>query len=83
MPTCDNCPEHGAMAKDIEYIQEDVKECKQNVKNIGNQITDIRSELMKLESREKILLGIFAVASTLISSFGSIVGCLISTYLKQ
>lgn len=79
---CKNCPEHGALSVQIEHIQTELKEYKENMKNLVSQISELKTEILKLENREKLMIGIFALAGTVVSSLGSIIGCVITAYLK-
>lgn len=82
MSDCNVCPDHGALKKELEYLSADLQETKKSMKDLIKQISDLHTEMLKLESREKLMLGIFALAGTILSSVGSVIGCFITAYLK-
>lgn len=79
---CKTCHEHGAFVVELEHLAESVKEQKEYMAKLTSQVSELKTEILKLESREKIMLGVFALAGTVLSSLGSIIGCAITAYLK-
>lgn len=79
---CKNCPDHGKLVVEIEHLQETIKELNTNMKSMNENVNNIKTDMVKLESREKVILAIFAFVGTIVSTLGSVVGCLITAYVK-
>lgn len=79
---CKNCPDHGKLVVEIEHLQETIKELNTNMKSMNESVNNIKTDMVKLESREKVILAIFAFVGTIVSTLGSVVGCLITAYVK-
>lgn len=83
MPTdCKNCPEHGKLVVEIEHLQENIKESTATMKELTENVSNLKTDMIKLESREKIILAVFAFIGTIVSTLGSVIGCLITAYVK-
>lgn len=82
MIDCNVCPDHGALKKELEYLSSDLNDTKKSMKELIKQMSDLNTEMLKLEGREKLMLGIFALAGTILSSIGSVIGCFITAYIK-
>ena len=79
---CKNCPDHGKLVVEIEHLQETIKELNTNMKSMNESVNNIKTDMVKLESREKVILAVFAFVGTIVSTLGSVVGCLITAYVK-
>lgn len=79
---CKNCPDHGKLVVEIEHLQETIKELNTNMKSMNENVNNIKTDMVKLESREKVILAVFAFVGTIVSTLGSVVGCLITAYVK-
>jgi len=79
---CKNCPDHGKLVVEIEHLQESIKELNTNMKSMNENVNNIKTDMIRLESREKIILAVFAFVGTIVSTLGSVVGCLITAYVR-
>jgi hypothetical protein len=79
---CTNCPDHGKLVVEIEHLQESIKESNKTMKELNDNVNNMKTDMIKLESREKMILAIFAFVGTIVSTLGSVVGCLITAYVK-
>ena len=79
---CTNCPDHGKLVVEIEHLQESIKESNATMKELNDNVNNMKTDMIKLESREKIILAVFAFVGTIVSTLGSVVGCLITAYVK-
>ena len=52
------------------------------MKELNDNVNNMKTDMIKLESREKIILAVFAFVGTIVSTLGSVVGCLITAYVK-
>lgn len=79
---CTNCPDHGKLVVEIEHLQESIKESNKTMKELNDNVNNMKTDMIKLESREKMILAIFAFVGTIVSTLGSVVGCFITAYVK-
>lgn len=79
---CKNCPDHGKLVVEIEHLQETIKELNTNMKSMNESVSNLKTDMIRLESREKIILAVFAFVGTIVSTLGSVVGCLITAYVR-
>ncbi len=79
---CTNCPDHGKLVVEIEHLQESIKESNKTMKELTESVSNLKTDMIRLESREKIILAVFAFVGTIVSTLGSVVGCLITAYVR-
>lgn len=79
---CTTCPDHGKLVVEIEHLQESIKETNRTMKELTESVSNLKTDMIRFESREKIILAVFAFVGTIVSTLGSVVGCLITAYVK-
>jgi len=79
---CTNCPEHGKLVVEIEHLQQNIKESNDNMKKINENIANMKTDMIRLESREKVILAVFAFVGTIVTTLGSVIGCLITAAFR-
>ena len=52
------------------------------MKELKESVSNLKTDMIRLESREKIILAVFAFVGTIVSTLGSVVGCLITAYVR-
>lgn len=83
MPTkCESCPDHGALVAEINHLKEDLKDRRETMKTLTVSVAQLKEEVLKLNTHEKIWVAGISAIAVVFSGVGSIIGTLLVAYLK-
>lgn len=79
---CETCPDHGALVAEINHLKEDLKDRRETMKNLTVTVAQLKEEILKLNTHEKIWVAGISAIAVVFSGVGSIIGTLLVAYLK-